>query len=115
MTALIETSPDSTEIVTSELRKIATQLAKGDVTDADLERVRRPVLDSGGTREQTNEWWIQMLDGSQHNPDQITAARNWQIDYAGITLDELKAEAARWLSKPPLIIVVAPKAAAVKP
>jgi zinc protease len=115
MTALIETSPDSTEIVTSEIRKIAVQLAKGDLTDADLERVRRPVLDSGATRELTNEWWIQMLDGSQAHPDQITAARSWQFDYAGITLDELKAEAARWLSKPPLIIVVAPTAGAAKP
>ena len=111
MTALIETAPDSTDIVTSEVRRIASQLADGDVSDADLERVRRPVLDSGATREMTNEWWIQMLDGSWAHPDQIVAASTWQADYSGITLDEIKAEAARWLSKAPLIIVAAPRPA----
>ena len=111
VTALIETGPDSTEVVTSEIRKIASRLAAGDITDADLERVRRPVLDSGATRELTNEWWIGMLDGSRAHPDQIAAARAWQADYSGITLDEIKAEAARWLAKPPLIVVASPKAA----
>ena len=111
ISAYIETAPDSTEVVVDEARKIASRLAAGEVSDADLERVRRPVLDSGATRELTNEWWIQMLDGSWAHPDQITAAHNWQADYAGITLDDVKAQAARWLSKPPLIVVAAPKAA----
>ena len=112
ITGLIETAPDSTEVVTAEATKIAARLAAGDISDAELERVRRPVLDSGATREMTNEWWVQMVDGSRARPDQITAARSWQADYGGITLAEVKAEAARWLSKPPLVVVAAPRTAA---
>ena len=111
ITSLIETSPDSTAVVSDEARKIAAKLANGDISDADLERVRRPILDSGATRELTNEWWIQMLDGSWAHPDQIAAARAWPTDFTGITLDEVKAEAALWLAKPPLIVVAAPRTA----
>ena len=112
ITSIIETAPDSTDVVTAEARKIASRLAAGDVTDADLDRVRRPVLDSGATREMTNEWWVQMLDGSQAHPDQIASARSWPTDFGGITLDEVKAEAARWLAKAPLVVVASPKVAA---
>jgi len=114
ITAIIETSPDSTEIVTEAAREIASRLASGDLSEAALERVRRPVLDSGATRELTNEWWIAMFDGSWTHPDQIATARSWQADFAGISLDELKAAAAQWLSKPPLVVIVTPKAAPAK-
>ena len=106
----IDTAPDATDIVAGELRKIAQKLAGGDITDAMLERARRPVLDNGATREISNPWWIAMLDGSWAHPDQIAAAKTWEADYEGITLDEVKAEAKRWLSEDPLMVIAAPQA-----
>jgi zinc protease len=106
----IDTAPDATDIVAGELRKIAQKLAGGDITDAMLERARRPVLDNGATREISNPWWIAMLDGSWAHPDQIAAAKTWEADYEGITLDEVKAEAKRWLSVDPLMVIAAPQA-----
>ena len=92
-------------------RAIALKLASGDITDAMLERARRPVLDNGATREISNPWWIAMLDGSWAHPDQLSAAKTWEADYEGITLDEVKAEAKRWLAVDPLMVVASPGAA----
>ncbi|HEY3797417.1 MAG TPA: insulinase family protein [Caulobacteraceae bacterium] len=108
----IETAPDATEVVSGELRKIASGLASGDITDAMLERARRPVLDNGATREISNPWWINMLDGSWQHPDQIASAQTWQTDYETITLDEVKAEAKKWLAPDPLLVIAAPAAQA---
>jgi zinc protease len=108
LTVAIDTAPDATDVVVGELRKIALKLAGGDITDAMLERARRPVLDNGATREISNPWWIAMLDGSWAHPDQIAAAKTWQADYETITLDEVKAEAKHWLAEDPLVVVAAP-------
>ncbi len=117
LTVAIDTAPDATDIVAGELRKIALKLAGGDITEAMLERARRPVLDNGATREISNPWWIAMLDGSWAHPDQLDAAKTWEADYEGITLDEVKAEAKRWLAEDPLMVIAAPQAkqAAIAP
>jgi zinc protease len=108
MTVSIDTAPDATAIVVGELRKIAQDLAGGDITDAMLERARRPVLDNGATREISNPWWIEMLDGSWAHPDQIAAAQSWESDFETISLDEVKAEAKQYLAPQPLIVVASP-------
>jgi zinc protease len=109
LTVNIDTAPDATPIVADELRKIAARLAGGEITPAMLERARRPILDNGATREISNPWWIAMLDGSWAHPDQLAAAKTWQVDYESITLDEVKAEAKRWLAPAPLIVIASPQ------
>ncbi|HTX50522.1 MAG TPA: insulinase family protein [Caulobacteraceae bacterium] len=119
MTVSIDTAPDATAVVVGELRRIAQNLASGDITEAMLERARRPVLDNGATREISNPWWIDMLDGSWAHPDQIAAAASWESDFETISLDEVKAEAKQYLAPEPLIVVASPatqaSAALVKP
>ncbi|HZZ89890.1 MAG TPA: insulinase family protein, partial [Caulobacteraceae bacterium] len=120
LTVAIDTAPGATDVVATELRKIARQLADGGITDAMLERARRPVLDNGATREISNPWWIAMLDGSWAHPDQLDAAKTWESDYRSITLDEVKAAARQWLAVDPLMVIAAPATrqaenAAVKP
>jgi zinc protease len=117
LTVAIDTAPNATDVVAGELRKIAQKLAGGDITEAMLERARRPVLDNGATREISNPWWIAMLDGSWAHPDQLDAAKTWKSDFEGISLDEVKAEAKRWLAEDPLMVIAAPstKTAAITP
>jgi zinc protease len=115
LTVTIDTSPAATPIVADELRKIAHQLANGDITADMLERVRRPVLDDGATREISNPWWIEMLDGSWAHPDQISNSRTWESDYENISLDEVKAEAHRWLTADPLLVISTPQTQAANP
>ena len=108
LSVAIDTAPDATDVVAGELRKIAQQLAGGDITQAMLERARRPLLDEGATREISNPWWIAMLDGSWEHPDQIDSAKTWESDYETISLDEVKAAAKKWLAPDPLMVIAAP-------
>ncbi len=108
LSVAIDTAPDATDIVAGELKKIAQQLADGDITSAMLERARRPLLDEGATREISNPWWIAMLDGSWAHPDQIATAKTWESDYQTISLDEVKAAAKRWLAPDPLMVIANP-------
>jgi zinc protease len=108
LTVAIDTSPDATEVVVSQLRQIAQRLAGGGITDEMLERARRPVLDNGATREISNPWWVAMLDGSWAHPDQISSAKTWESDYQTISLEEVKAEAKRWLEADPLVVIADP-------
>jgi zinc protease len=110
LSVAIDTSPQATDVVVTELRSIAQKLAAGDITPEMLLRARRPILDNGATREISNPWWIAMLDGSWAHPDQLDAARTWESDYESISLDEVKAEAKLWLSADPLVVVAAPAA-----
>ena len=66
------------------------------------------MLDNGATREISNPWWIAMLDGSWAHQDQLAAAKSWETDYEGITLDEVKTEAKRYLADAPLMVIAAP-------
>ena len=108
LTVAINTSPQATDTVVTELRAIAQKLASGGVTPEMLLRARRPILDGGATREISNPWWVTMLDGSWAHPDQLDSAKTWQSDYEDITLDEVQAEASRWLASAPLVVVAAP-------
>jgi zinc protease len=100
LSVAIDTAPDATDVVAGELRKIAQQLAGGDITQA--------LLDEGATREISNPWWIAMLDGSWEHPDQIVNAKTWESDYETISLDEVKAAAKKWLAPDPLMVIAAP-------
>ena len=108
LSVAIDTAPGATDVVADELKKIAQQLASGDITPAMLERARRPLLDEGATREISNPWWIAMLDGSWAHPDQIDSAKSWETDYETISLDEVKAAAKKWLAPDPLVVIAAP-------
>jgi zinc protease len=103
------TAPADTDVVIAETRAIVARYAAGGVTSEALERTRRPVLDGGQARELTVGWWMDTLDGSWAHPDKITADKTWQSDFAGITLADVQAMATKWLTKPPIIIVAAPK------
>jgi len=105
----LTTAPDDAQAVIDETRRIVAGYAAGGVTSEALERVRRPLLDGGQSREITVGWWMDTLDGSWAHPDQLDADKSWQSDYSGITLAEVQAEAKRWLSQAPIIVVASPK------
>jgi zinc protease len=113
LTVTIETTPGAAEEVIKTVREIAARFAGGNFDESSLERARAPTLSRGGIRESTNEWWIQVLDGSWRHPDQLVAAQHWQGDYEGVTLAEVKAAAKQWLVRSPLVVVVTPRTAAM--
>jgi len=111
ITLLANTSPDGVEAVRAEALGIAADLAAGKLSPAALEEARRPWLESLAKERTYDDWWLNVLDGSARHPDQLDRARGDAADIRRITLAEVKAEAARWLSKPPYIVLALPEVA----
>jgi len=109
ITLLAKTSPDGVGAVRNEALSIASDLAAGKLTLDALEEARRPWLESLVKERTYNGWWLNVLDGSARHPDQLERARGDIADIRRITVANVKAEAARWLSKRPYIVVALPQ------
>ena len=102
-------APADAQTVVDETEKIVARYATGDLTAEALERARRPIIDGGQSRELTVGWWMDTLDKSWADPDKLDAARTWQSDFSGITLADVEAEARKWLTQTPIVVIAAPK------
>jgi len=111
ITVLAKTSPDGAPAVRAEALSIAADLAAGKLSPGAIEEARRPWLEALAKERTYNGWWLNVLDGSARHPDQLDRARGDIADIRRITLAEVKAEAARWLSKPPYVVVALPEGA----
>jgi zinc protease len=108
LVASLETAPGDVDLAATEIQRTAKRLAEGGLTPEMLERARSPLLTAIEVRRQTNAWWLDVLDGSAANPGQIEDALAMADLYRSITLDEVRAAAAAWLSRPPLVTKVLP-------
>jgi hypothetical protein len=77
--------------------------------------VRKPVLAGVAQQRTYNGWWVEKLDGSFARPEQLEWTRTRDRDIATISLAELDAEARRWLSTAPMIVVSLPETPAPAP
>lgn len=107
--AIVETSPKDVERAVVALRQSAERIAHGSFTAEDVEIARKPLLARLAQLRQDNGWWADMLDGSVDTPEGASEPMTYPDIYAALTLDEIRAVAARWLSKPPIVVVVTPK------
>lgn len=107
----VETRPEHIASVRAAVTEVAARLAGGDIDQIALEAARRPALDAARTERETNTWWMQTLDGSHRNPQPLRDALDWTDEYRSLTVEEVRAVAARWLSGSPLVVEVRPKSA----
>ncbi|WP_304170670.1 pitrilysin family protein [Phenylobacterium aquaticum] len=108
LTAEVETYPADVEIVRAETLAVAARLARGEISAAELDAARQPQLSGMASRRQTNETWAAILAGSSRDPRRVKDfAENPRLT-TEIGLDEVRAAAARWLSRAPLQVIVMP-------
>ena len=101
--AVIQTSPSAAKQVADEVLLIAADLAQNGVDPAELERVRKPILDDAANRREQIGWWLNTLDGSAADPYKLAQARTWTADYSRISAEEVGRAARTWLAKTPFI------------
>lgn len=112
LTVSIEAAPRDLDSLVAEARTIATRLAAGDITPAMLENARRPLLANREAVRRTNGWWAGAMGGSAGTPELLREALNYEPLMTALTVEDLKAAAARWLNRAPIVAVAYPKAAA---
>jgi zinc protease len=113
MTVAVATSPADLERVREAVSRVVAEVASGTVTQSELDNVRAPILARIEDNRATNSWWFGTLNGSAREPQRLRDALEWEADYRNITLAELKAAAATWLSGPAIDAVAVSNAAQV--
>jgi len=113
--AMVETRPGDAAVVAEEVRAAGVRLSRGEITPQAFEAARRPLLAHIEAARPTNAWWLAALSGSAHDPRRTADMLRQHDLIASITLDEVKAAAARWLSAAPVVAVAAPRATGAAP
>jgi zinc protease len=111
LTAVIEAYPGDIEAVVDETRKLAAAMVAGDVSQAELDEVMRPMVSSMKGDARSNGFWIDVLSGSAIDPARAPDIINQADLIASITLPEVKKAARDWLASEPIVVLATPKAA----
>ncbi|XBQ17255.1 MAG: insulinase family protein [Oceanicaulis sp.] len=77
--------------------EIAAAMAGGDITEDELERARRPLLEQLEEQRERNAYWLNALSGSQLEPEKLEEIRTVEDDYRAVTVEELVALAGEVL------------------
>ena len=110
--AQIEGQPADIETLVSEGQAVASKLVSGAITQEDIDAVRTPLLASAVSARSRNGWWAAAMSGSARNPSLTAEVTQFVPLMSSITLDEVKAAAAKWLARNPIITIATPRAAA---
>ena len=108
LSVAVQTGPEQAEAAREAVLAVAARFARDGVTAAELEKVRKPLLEDTARRQEQNGWWLTTLDGSWAYPYKLEQQRTWLPDYTGLTAAEVGAAARRWLAAAPLTATAVP-------
>ncbi|MCD6224893.1 MAG: insulinase family protein, partial [Deltaproteobacteria bacterium] len=96
--AFVHISPDKTNFVRQEVKKIVSELCKKGVTADELKRSVDPTLTSIKDMLKKNGYWLNtVLSGSAEHPEQLEWCGTIIKDYASITADEISNLAVEYM------------------
>ncbi len=109
--AAVETSPADVEMVGREIQATAAKLASGQITDADVEAARKPMVAETEAAMATNIWWSRELVAAPQLQDSLDEINQTSALLSSVTPDEIRQAARSWLTRKPLVVVVTPAGA----
>lgn len=111
-----EVKPENDQAFYDAVSDIITDLKTKPISDDELLRAQKPVLDRMDTDLKTNSYWAGVLPGSISNPKKLDYIRNRRDQYKAVTVADIQKLANTYLDMgKALRIQVKPAAAAVVP
>ncbi|WP_282008218.1 M16 family metallopeptidase [Brevundimonas aveniformis] len=98
LSAAIEAPPERLDGFFSDVEMIAAQLRDTPVTADELERARRPIVESIQRGRAGNEYWLGNLSGIQTEPTRLSAIRSLVTDFERVSPEDLQAAAREYLT-----------------
>ncbi|MBS0472965.1 MAG: insulinase family protein [Proteobacteria bacterium] len=95
--ALAQIPPDKVDTFYREVGAVVADLAAKPVSQAELDRARGPRIEDIQKQQQTNEYWLSLLSGSQQDPRLLDVIRTTIPDLKDITPDDIQKAAQTWL------------------
>ncbi|HEX9953838.1 MAG TPA: insulinase family protein [Allosphingosinicella sp.] len=97
MTAQIEAPPEKLGTFLSDAAKIAADLRAKPITDDELQRARKPLVESITRQRASNEWWLNELSRVQTRPEAVQSIEQGLAQYNAITAKDLQKAAQLYL------------------
>lgn len=107
----IVTRPRDVEAVQAAALDIAAKLTAGEITQAQLDSVRGPLLAGRAAQEASNDFWLGALAYSSRDPGGLLEGLGYRQLIGSVTVNDLKAAARTWLPRTPAVAVAVPSAA----
>ena len=98
ITASADLRPEDVPDAFARIAAIAADMSGGGISADELERARRPILESIEEGRERNGYWSGALAEAQTQPESLDNVRSVMSDYEAISLEELKTLAARYLT-----------------
>jgi zinc protease len=86
----VETTPDKVENFYALVDKIANDLRSKDVSPDELVRARAPIIETLKHQQQSNEYWVQYLNGAQTDPRRLERIRDNLAGYDKVTAEDIR-------------------------
>ncbi len=97
VSAVVEIPPGKIDDFYRDLDKISADLREHPVSADELERAKKPLIESLSKSRQTNEYWLQQLSGAQADPRKLDALRTVQASLAKVDAADIQAAARAYL------------------
>jgi zinc protease len=92
----VETTPAKVENFYALVDKIAADLRSKDVSPDELVRARAPIIETLKHQQQSNEYWVQYLNGAQTDPRRLERIRDNLSGYDNVTAESIRQFAATY-------------------
>lgn len=97
LSAAMEAPPEALDGFFADVQRIAADLAARPVDADELERARRPMIESVLRARAGNEYWLAQLERAQTDPARLDSIRTIVEDLPTITAEEIQAAAREYL------------------
>jgi len=94
-----EIEPKDIETVQAAITEIATSMASGSITEDELQRARKPILEGMEEADEDNGSWIGLLDEAQSLPGDLDRWRSAEAMYQSITVEQLTEASSKYFTE----------------
>lgn len=102
--ATFESYPDDLDTLMAAARRVASRLAAGQITEAQLATARAPMLVTNRQLLASNARWAAALARSAEQDQDLRDLLGYDALVSSLRLDEIKKAAADWLTRDPIVV-----------
>jgi zinc protease len=105
--AVVSNNPKDAQNVIKAVKGIVDDMVQNGIRSEEFDRALKPTIEQIKELVKTNTYWLNsVLNGSSQHPEQLDWSRNFQTDYAAITLDEVYRIAKEYLKNQSAAVVI---------
>jgi zinc protease len=108
LAAAFEGSPGDMESLVAAAKAIARDLAAGSISQEEVDRARQPMVSTRLQAQTRNSAWAGILAEISHHPAVADELLAFPAAMAAISVDDVRAAAAAWLNREPLVSTALP-------